>query len=98
MRSTASRARTASITSGVVTGSPEARSTPPNFSMARVRSRGAGMVLALGGHEPSDAAGGELPLEALHVVGVLDHAAQRLRYQILVEMIGVPRRKRLPPV
>src|SRR5256885_5413723 len=86
------------MTAEVVTGSPEARSRPPKASMARVRSRGATIASALGGDEAADTAGGELPLQALDVIHVLDDAAERFRHQLLIEVVGVQRRQSLGPV
>src|SRR5260370_11764120 len=82
----------------VVTCRPEARSMPPKVSMARRRSRGAAIASALGGDEAAYAARGELPLETLDVIDVLDHAAERLRHERLVEVVRVKRGQRLGPV
>src|SRR5712691_10523983 len=82
----------------VVTGRPEARSMAPKPSMARMRSRATAMSLALRGDEAGDAAAGQLAPEPLDVLGVLDHAAQGLGHELLVEMIGVERGQGLRPV
>src|SRR5262245_12857060 len=100
MRSITSSARTASISSDTVKGSPARRSIWPKASVAVMRSRGAvtSPPSALRGDEALEPARRQLAPEAPDVVRVLQDAAQGLGHQLLVQVVGVERRQRLRPV
>src|SRR2546421_12556060 len=91
-----SRARTASVTSTSVTGKPERRSKVAKRATAAERSRGT--LSARCGQERAEPGLGDLGAEPLHVVNVLEHAAERLIDERLVDMVGVKRGERLGPV
>src|SRR5207249_3821035 len=94
--STWPRARTASVTSTSVTGKPERRSKVAKRATAAERSRGT--LSARRGQERTEPGLGDLGAEALHVVDVLQDAAERLTDKRLVDVVGVQRGKRLGPV
>src|SRR5438093_10761838 len=91
-----SRARTASVTSTSVTGRPDRRSSAAKRATAAERSRGT--LSARSGQERGEPRLGDLGAEALHVVDVLQHAAERLADERFVDVVGVERRERLGPV
>src|SRR5215813_9005986 len=91
-----SSARTASVTSTSVTGRPERRSSAAKRATAAERSRGTRSART--GQERGEARLRDLGAEALDIVDVLQHAAERLADERLVDVVGVQRRERLRPV
>src|SRR2546422_2256903 len=87
-----SSARTASVTSTSVTGRPDRLSSVANRATADDSSRATGS--ARRGQEGTEPRLRHLGAEAPHVVDVLQHAAERLDDQRLVDVIRVQRRKR----
>src|SRR2546425_11219781 len=82
-----SRARTASVTSTSVTGRPERRSKGAKRATPAERSRGT--LSARRGEERAEPGLGDLGAEALHVVDVLQDAAERLTDERPLDLGGV---------
>src|SRR5262249_40884873 len=89
-------ARTAAVTSNQVTGRPERRSRAAKRATAADRSRGTRS--ARRGQERGKPGLGDLGAEPLHVVDVLQHAAERLADERFIDVVGVQRREGLRPV